>query len=195
MRSARASSFRCVPSSRYASNSRPWAVARDSGQESRRSALSTERTFYYGTPSSSARRSGTLISQRSWSRATSVRPDGHGKVHEPEPRPGMGPTRAWRCWASAATIAEIASAPRRQVQRILKVFEREGYIDRVERAPAYAVAQCSHYSAPVGPGPPAARRACAVACATCGTLRCTWSSHELCSAAPCPLACRTCARG
>src|SRR6266851_2034951 len=44
-----------------------------------------------------------------------------------------GPTREWRCWASVATIAEMAGASERQVQRVLRVFEREGYIDRIDQ--------------------------------------------------------------
>ena len=44
-----------------------------------------------------------------------------------------GPTREWRCWASVATIAELAGASERQVQRVLRVFEREHYIDRVDQ--------------------------------------------------------------
>ena len=44
-----------------------------------------------------------------------------------------GPTGEWRCWASVATIAELAGASERQVQRVLRVFEREHYIDRVDQ--------------------------------------------------------------
>jgi hypothetical protein len=44
-----------------------------------------------------------------------------------------GPTREWRCWASVATIAELAGASERQVQRVLRVFEREHYIERVDQ--------------------------------------------------------------
>ena len=44
-----------------------------------------------------------------------------------------GPTGEWRCWASVATIAELAGASERQVQRVLRVFEREHYIERVDQ--------------------------------------------------------------
>ncbi len=44
-----------------------------------------------------------------------------------------GPTREWRCWASVATIAEMAGAWERQVQRVLRLFERERYIERVDQ--------------------------------------------------------------
>ena len=44
-----------------------------------------------------------------------------------------GPTGEWRCWASVATIAELAGASERQVQRVLRVFEHEHYIDRVDQ--------------------------------------------------------------
>jgi len=44
-----------------------------------------------------------------------------------------GPAGEWRCWASVATLAEMANASERQVQRVLRVFERADYIELLDR--------------------------------------------------------------
>jgi hypothetical protein len=45
----------------------------------------------------------------------------------------LGPAREWQCFASVATLAELAGASERQAQRVLRVFEREGLIERLEQ--------------------------------------------------------------
>jgi len=44
----------------------------------------------------------------------------------------LGPAYTWQCFAAVGTIAELANASERQVQRVLRVFEREGYIVKLE---------------------------------------------------------------
>src|SRR5262249_51904031 len=45
----------------------------------------------------------------------------------------LGPAREWQCFASVATLAELAGASERQAQRVLRVLEREGLIERLDQ--------------------------------------------------------------
>ncbi|MBV8719573.1 MAG: helix-turn-helix domain-containing protein [Chloroflexi bacterium] len=46
----------------------------------------------------------------------------------------LGPAMTWQCFAAVATIAERADVSERQVQRVLRALEREGYIELIYQA-------------------------------------------------------------
>jgi hypothetical protein len=46
----------------------------------------------------------------------------------------LGPTKTWQCFAAVATLAEKADVSERQVQRVLRALEREGYIELLYQA-------------------------------------------------------------
>jgi hypothetical protein len=46
----------------------------------------------------------------------------------------FGLTKTWQCFAAVATIAERADVSERQVQRVLRALEREGYIELLHQA-------------------------------------------------------------
>ena len=45
---------------------------------------------------------------------------------------GLGPERTWLCFAAIGTIAELANSSERQVQRVIRVFEDSGYLERLQ---------------------------------------------------------------
>jgi Helix-turn-helix domain len=46
----------------------------------------------------------------------------------------LGPAKTWQCFAAVATIAERADVSERQVQRVLRTLEREGFIELIYQA-------------------------------------------------------------
>src|SRR5260370_21160051 len=46
----------------------------------------------------------------------------------------LGPAKTWQCFAAVATIAERADVSERQVQRVLRALEREGFIELIYQA-------------------------------------------------------------